>query len=297
MIDLPPRCSLEEAIDRLGANVAVWATPSVRDRLPWKDSTNLPADAEWLLAVGGGTLIDRAKNARASRPGLKLAALPTIWGSGAEASPIVVLNDGVTKVIRIAPELRPDLIVSHPAFAQSLPAPLVLAACGDTWAHALEGFLSPLASDELRADLADVIRRMLTLPLANAPEWFEVSALACAGQSQAGVGLIHGAAHVLELAPGSHWSHAHLCSLLLLPAMSFNKSQSGKWSELMQRHALPEQEIWPVLRALFDPTEYAKLLAPLVAHWRTILRDPCTRTNSTLVRPGDLAFFENFQPA
>lgn len=297
MIEIPPRCSLDEAVDRLGNNVVVWATPSVRDRLPWKVSTALPDDAEWLLAAGGGTLIDRAKIARASRPGLKLAALPTIWGSGAEASPIAVQNDGSVKAIRIAADLRPDLIVSHPALAQSLPAHLVKAACGDTWAHALEGFLSPLASDELRVDLADVIRRMLALPLAFSPEWFEVSALACAGQSQAGVGLIHGAAHVLELAPGSQSSHAKLCTLLLLPVMRFNSAQSEKWSKRMQAHALPEQEIWKVLRALFDATEFAALRPALAAHWRTILRDPCTRTNSALVRPGDLAFLENFHAA
>ncbi len=297
MIELPPQCNLDEAIERLGGKVVVWATPSVRDRLPWKVSAGLPDDAGWLLAAGGGTLIDRAKVARATRPGLKLAALPTIWGSGAEASSIAVQNEGSVKAIRIAADLRPDLIVSHPAFAESLPAHLVKSACGDTWAHALEGFLSPLASDDLRADLAEVIRRMLALPLAFSPEWFEVSALACAGQSQAGVGLVHGAAHVLEVAPGIKSGHAKLCTALLLPVMRFNSTQSEKWSKLMQAHALPEQEIWKVLRALFDAADFAALRPALFAHWRTILRDPCTRTNSALVRPGDLAFLENFHAA
>ncbi len=297
MIELPPRCSLDEAVERLGKKVVVWATPSVRDRLPWKVATALPADAEWLLAAGGGTLIDRAKIERSTRPGLKLAALPTIWGSGAEASPIAVVNDAGLKTIRVSPDLRPDLIVSHPAFAKSVPAHLIKAACGDTWAHALEGFLSPLASEDLRADLAEVIRRMLALPLAFAPEWFEVSALACAGQSQAGVGLIHGAAHVLELAPGIQSGHARLCTLLLLPVMRFNSAQSEKWNKLMQAHALPEQEIWKALRALFDAEDFAALRPALAAHWRTILRDPCTRTNAALVRPGDLAFLENFHAA
>ena len=113
-------------------------------------------------------------------------------------------------------------------------------------------------------------------------------------QSQAGVGLIHGAAHVLELAPSSQRSHARLCALLLLPVMRFN---SVKASQLLQAHALPEQEIWKALRALFDAADYAALRPALAAHWRAILRDPCTRTNSALVRPGDLAFFENFHAA
>ena len=68
MIELPPQCPLDEAVERLGKNLVVWATPSVRDLLPWKVSSALPDGAEWLLAVGGGTLIDRAKIVRAGRP-------------------------------------------------------------------------------------------------------------------------------------------------------------------------------------------------------------------------------------
>lgn len=299
MIVRPESRSLDRAIEILGSgNVEVCCTPSVVDRLrrsvPWPVSTELPVlsgSISWLLAAGGGTLIDRAKLLRAQHPHVKLAALPTLWGSGAEATPIAVVNQGGNKVIRMGPELLPDLIVSHPEFARTASAELIQHACGDAWSHALEGFLSPLGSDESRADLAAVIRRMLELPLAYSPDWFEASALASAGQARTSVGVVHGIAHVLEGV--LHWPHAKLCAVFLLPAISFDRANSPKWPCLAE-HDLPTGEIFPVLRALFDKEAYAAALPALRAHWTRVLRDPCSRTNSALVRPDDLDFFVSF---
>lgn len=299
MIELPPACSISETIQRFAdRHVVVWSTPSVADRLraliPWDVVTEQPdlRDADWLLAVGGGTLIDKAKVLRATHPSVKLAALPTLWGSGAEASPIAVLNEDRKKVIRMGPDLLPDLFVSHPEFAESLPNELIKHACGDTWSHALEGFLSPLGSDESRADLATVLKRLLQQPLNYAPEWFELSALACAGQAKTSVGVVHGIAHVLEGV--LQWGHARLCALYLLPVMSFNQTNSPKWPFLAE-HGLSDTAIFKVLRQLFDEQAYADALPALKANWVKVLRDPCSRTNSALVRPGDIEFFEAFR--
>lgn len=308
MIELPPNCPLDEAATRLGRRVCVWATASVEDllrsRLPWPVQTGrAPAigeGTEWLLVAGGGTLIDKAKVLRLGSSGLKLAALATIWGSGAEASPIAVLNGGANKIIRVAPELRPDLRITEPAFGATVPSALAKDACGDCWSHALEGFLSPLASDELRADLAVVIERMMALPPSFHRDWFELSALASAGQAKSSVGLVHGIAHVMEGrlregSPEARWSHAKLCTLFLLPVMRFNAaSPNGKWKALLQAHGLGEAAIWPVLRALHDAALFQSVLPALAANWRAVLRDPCSRTNSAFVRPDDLAFFESF---
>lgn len=299
MISLPPVQPLAETIERLGsARVVVWCTPSVADRLralvPWSVQTEAPSldGAEWLLAVGGGKLIDQAKVLRAEHPSTKLAALPTLWGSGAEASPIAVLNLDGKKVIRMGAELLPDVIVSHPEFAKTLPADLIKHACGDAWSHALEGFLSPLGTDETRADLAVVMKRMLQQPIGYADAWFELSALACAGQSKTSVGLVHGIAHTLEGIIG--WGHAKLCSLFLLPVMSFNQTRSPKWPFLAE-HGLDDAIVLNVLRQLFEPAAYAEALPALKEHWMKVLRDPCSRTNSALVRPADMEFFGSFQ--
>jgi alcohol dehydrogenase class IV len=298
MIALPPSVTVTEAIQQLAGNVTVWSTPSVADRLralvPWTVRTDAPSlsDADWLLAVGGGKLIDQAKVLREEHPQLKLAALPTLWGSGAEASPIAVLNVDGKKVIRMEPKLLPDVIVSHPGFAETLPPQLIKHACGDAWSHALEGFLSPLGTEETRADLATVMKRMLQQPIGYSDAWFELSALACSGQAKASVGLVHGIAHTLESIIG--WGHAKLCSIILLPVMSFNQTRSPKWPFLAE-HGLDDVIVMNVLRQLFKSASYAEALPVLKENWMEVLRDPCSRTNSALVRPADIEFFESFK--
>jgi len=298
MIELPPVQTLAETVERLrAARVAVWSTNSVADRLravgPWNVQTERPLleEADWLLAVGGGTLIDQAKVLRAQHPSVKLAALPTLWGSGAEASPIAVLNEDGRKVIRMGPEMLPDLIVSHSEFAKTVPSDALRHACGDAWSHALEGFLSPLGRDETRDDLAALMTRMLQQPIGYADAWFELSALACAGQAKASVGLVHGIAHTLEGIIG--WGHAKLCSLYLLPVMWFNQTRSPKWL-LLAEHDLRERALFRVLFKLFEVDAYRAALPALKANWMKVLRDPCSRINSALVRPADIEFFEAF---
>jgi hypothetical protein len=299
-IELPTSRSLDETVALLtGQRVLVWSTPGVAERLrtliPWPVATEQPEltdQFDWLLAAGGGALIDQAKLMRQLHPSVKLAALPTLWGSGAEASPIAVTNADGKKVIRIGQDLLPDLIVSHPGLAKSAPAEFLLHACGDAWSHALEGFLSPLGNDQSRRDLAEVMKRMLAQPLAYSAEWFELGALACAAQAKTSVGLVHGIAHVLEDA--TSWRHARLCSLYLLPVMSFNRHNSPKWA-LLAEHGLEDDVLFAVQHALFNESAYRGALPLLESRWMTVLRDPCSRTNSALVRPRDIAFFTSFQ--
>lgn len=293
----PVKPLAEFIADHAAERVLVWCTPSVAERLralvPWTVHTDAPSldDADWLLAVGGGTLIDKAKVLRAQHPSVKLAALPTIWGSGAEASPIAVLNQDGKKVIQMDAKLLPDVIVSHPAFAKTLSESAIKHACGDAWSHALEGFLSPLGTDETRAHLASVMKSMLRQPLGYSEAWFDLSAQACAGQAKASVGLVHGIAHVLESILG--WGHANLCSLYLLPVMTFNQTRSPKWP-LLSQNGLDEVILLNVLHQLYDRSAYAEALPALKENWMKVLRDPCSRTNSALVRPADIEWFEAF---
>jgi alcohol dehydrogenase class IV len=272
----------------------------LQNELPWpmtEPVQTLGDHVEWLVVVGGGNLIDEAKSLRASRPGLKLVVIPSIWGSGAEASPIIVLLRAGKKKISINQSARPDAVVYWPELSASVPAGRQRAACGDCWSHALEGFFSPLASPDLRETLAAVIRRLLSLPLSLDSQWFELSALACAGQALAGVGLVHGIAHTLEFPlreqqPERNWHHAKLCSTFLLPVMRLNQAGSETWSQLMNAYKLPEKEIWLTLRALFEPESFRAALPVLRREWNVVLRDPCSRTNSVLVRTDWLELLE-----
>jgi alcohol dehydrogenase class IV len=291
--------------DDLGGTV-VWVTDSIANVVTQNFGAPVPMtseslqDANTVIAVGGGSLLDRAKwIARAHSTPLRLIAIPSVWGSGAEASPVVVLRNGETKKIIVDDRFIPDVRVVWPELAATLPPERARVACGDAWAHALEGFLSPLASASLRAELAVIIKEMLALPIANDARWFDVSARACSAQARSSVGLVHGIAHVLELkAPTDavpvRWGHAGLCSTWLWPVMTFNLAQSDVAARLLGEYELPLNAILDTLVDLFDAPAFRAQREVMRAEWRSVLRDPSTRTNVTLVRPGSLQFFEEF---
>ena len=256
---------------------------------------NKPLDT--LIVVGGGSLMDRAKYWRWSNaPGTRLIAIPSIWGSGAEASPVAVLDGAEGKQIHIDEALLPDVRCIWPELAQTVRAERAREACGDVWAHTLEGLLSPLADETLQQELAGIIQQMLDLPLAADARWFEPSALACAAQARASVGLVHGISHVLESPlrnafPDSHWGHAKLCSVFLWPVMAFNREHGDKLSRLCAQYDIDEAAVFAVLQDLHSAPAYDEALPMLEQHWMDICRDPCSRTNSALVRPNSKAFY------
>lgn len=299
----PETWTLDQLIEAdLGRSVVV-ASPSVRpftDALPFDRAETIDAldpAPDTAIVVGGGSLMDAAKTWRfESAPECRLILVPSIWGSGAEASPVAVLNRDGHKDIRIDRRLLPDVRCYWPELAAHLPRDLVVSACGDTWAHALEAFLSPLANAELRAELAGLVRDMLELGLTNDPAWFQLSARACAAQARASVGLVHGIAHVLEGPlrrdfPRSGWGHARLCSVFLWPVMEFNRAHNDKLDRLCREHGLDSASILRAITPLHDPEAYAEALPLLDRDWTAVLRDPCSRTNSALVRPASKAYF------
>jgi alcohol dehydrogenase class IV len=274
----------------------VYASASVADAVAQRlgkpvlrDLAQTDPKGTWLLVVGGGAAIDRAKLwRRDTNSSLRLAAAASLWGSGAEASPIAV-GPGLPKRIALGSDLRPDIRVQWPELADSLSESQVRWACGDVWSHALEGLLSPLARGEVEAGLADTVKALLNQPIGRAPVWFELGARACALQAQASVGLVHGIAHVLEprLAAAGHpemAAHARLCATLLWPVFRFNQGQSAKAADKLTRHGIDPGLVEQRLLALFDPTDFAMLQPLLRQHWNHVLRDACTRTNVALVR-------------
>lgn len=276
------------------AETIVWVTPSVRERvaatLPFRIATP-DETAKNLVVVGGGTLLDEAKLLAAER-GVTLIAIPSIWGSGAEASPVVVLQRGAVKDIRMDEVYVPHARVVWPELASEISEQRAREACGDAWAHALEGFLSPLANEPLRDEGIALMREMLAIGIGRDPRWFDLSARACALQARSSVGLIHGIAHVLEgplrARYGDAWGHARLCATFFKPVLALDR-RSEKVETLVQTI-----DLQPAADALFDEASYREALELLPEHWATILRDRCTRTNALLVRAGDLAHFERF---
>jgi hypothetical protein len=287
------------------APAVVWATPSVRARTaaivrhPHHAAlAPLPDGTRTLVAIGGGTLIDAAKVFRAeSAAGLRLIAVPSMWGSGAEASPVAVLQDGTSKVIRCGEQYLPDVRVRWPELAESAPARRIRHACGDTWSHALEAFLSPLATEELQGEIAELLGRLLELPIGQDARWFEESVGACRLQAGSSVGLVHGIAHTLEgplraEQPDFAWGHAALCSTFLWPVMALNFQLSDRARQRFAAGRLDPDAALAPSRALFEQEAYDRAMPLLASHWNEVLRDPCTRTNGALVRPGALDHFQ-----
>jgi alcohol dehydrogenase class IV len=285
-------------------NAAIWTRPYLRHRverrisLPIIEDKEEPSrDLDTLIVIGGGVLIDRAKVWRKeNRPEMRLIAIPSIWGSGAENSPIAILNEGDKKIVKIGPEFLPDVRVIWVELAEGLPADLVKYACGDVWAHTLEGFLSPIANDEVRNELADVIKSLEKLPLGNNPMWFEISARACAGQAKSSVGLVHGIAHTLEgllklKYPQEYFGHAQLCATYLWPVFSLNMQHSDKLDRMFDLYKIDKVKVVEIIKQLFDEHIYDLGLPVLQENWRSVLREPTSRTNCVLVKSDYLSHF------
>lgn len=246
-------------------------------------------DAPGLLVIGGGARIDEAKALRLKRPELKLVALPTLWGSGAEASPVVVLNRPGAKEIHVDEGLIPDGVVLDEEVLSTISETQIRHACADTWAHALEGCFSPLASEELQQELTQLIQEILAQPVEADMNWFDLSARACAGQARSGVGLAHGLAHALEpLLNDPIWGHARLICAVLPSVLRFNMSQGDKWACTAKALGLDLAAILQAVDDLADVADWEYLVPHMEAHWKTIARDPCSRVNSVLVRGSSL---------
>ncbi len=296
--------SLAELKARAPAPVAVCPDPSVAERvaglLPWPQYTDfdaLPADTQTLVAVGGGTLLDAAKIARVDRrPELTLIAIASLWGSGAEASPVAVARDGERKVARLEEVLAPDARVVLGELADGLSEALATAGCGDAWSHVFEAFLSPLGDDDIRAKAAALMADMLAVGVGVDARWFDLSARACALQARASVGLIHGIAHTLEGPlqaefPDRGWGHARLCAVYLSPVLQLNSGLNDKWTRYGDEHRVDRAMVEQTFRQLHDAEAFAETLGLLTERWKQVLRDPLSRTNSALVRRGHLDHF------
>ena len=297
---------LRSALPSLGKSY-LCVTRSVRSRVlqefplaEIESPESIPSDAETLIVAGGGALIDRAKVFRQSHwPALKLITIPTIWGSGAEVSPVAVLS-GVKKDIHFSDDLIPDHYVVWPALAESASANLQRFACGDVWSHALEAFCSPLATETIRKQAAELMNEISSYSLDYDSRWFDASASACLLQARSSVGLIHGFAHVLEpllLASDqeNHWGHAKLCSVFLSPVLNFNLNRSPKVQTLAANFGLDIKKVQVVAKLLFDEQAYKTAMSTAEQHWEAIARDRCSRTNCILVRRDSLEYFQHFR--
>lgn len=206
-------------------------------------------NADAVVGLGGGSVIDAAKVAAAIIPaagltadyfngdmelkekGLLFAAVPTTAGTGAEVTKNGVLTDSVNKVKKSirSPFMVPDIAIIDPVLTLAMP-PSVTAASGlDAFIQALESFTSSKANDitkplaksalaQIFANIANAYRDGNDLSAREAMA--EASLMSAMAFSQSGLGGVHALAHPI----GSLLKvpHGVACSILLKSVMEFN---------------------------------------------------------------------------
>jgi len=207
---------------------------------------------EWIVAVGGGAVIDAAKFlwAQLEYPDLvfsgkpmsigplrrksRFAAIPTTAGSGSEASQAAVLaSDDGTKVPYVSPHWVPDLVILDPVLTVSLPRETTVATGFDALTHAVESSVSSLGNPFLRGLAATsvglVLRHLPTAAdnpqdLAARSGMLEAAFLAGVCQSMTSTGAAHALSHAaskIHKVP-----HGAATGFFLLPTMRSNRKKN-----------------------------------------------------------------------
>jgi alcohol dehydrogenase class IV len=207
------------------------------------------AHPDWVVAIGGGSVIDLAKLAWISyeRPGEPLEALtgpgalalrararfvavPTTCGSGSEGTGTAYLRRAEGGLLEISSrELIPDWAILDSGLLGSLPAAWVASTAADALAHAFEASLSEWAnpiSDAMARDAIGTILRELPKavrhPDLDAPREQLQGAATLAGLAVANsqLGLVHALAHAAQARLGL--PHSRLVAALLPYGLEFN---------------------------------------------------------------------------
>ena len=174
--------SLEIAAERAGAKVELFgsieANPHVSTAIRAAEVAR-KVDADFLLGVGGGSVLDVAKAAAvcAADPDinltdllmgrasvnrcLPLGAVLTIAGSGSEASASAVLtiDDSGMKRSFGSDLIRPRFAILDPTYTYSLPQINMVAGACDILMHTMERYFSPTEDTELIDSMAEGLMR------------------------------------------------------------------------------------------------------------------------------------------
>ena len=205
--------------------------------------------AEAVVAIGGGSVIDCAKAAAALIPlsgscaeyfsgsraipgkGLFFAALPTTSGTGAEITNNSVLTDPETKIKKSLrhPSMVADLAMVDPELTVSCPPALTAASGLDAFVQAFESYTSPKASAVTQALSCAALSKFAAnlekacqdgSDLAVRTEMAEGSMMSAMAFSQTGLGAIHGLAHPIGSLLGV--PHGKACAALIPAVVEWN---------------------------------------------------------------------------
>ncbi len=244
---------VDELIDTLEAQGLEWVyfgdvVPNPRDyQIEQGSQMYLAERADVVIALGGGSPMDAAKGIaivasnggnihdyeganRIHRPLPPMVFLPTTAGSGSDISQFAIITDTRrrVKMTVISRTLVPNISIIDPLFLQTKPRDLVFYSAIDALSHAIESFVSIIASPftemqslkaiELIARYLPMTKESLDLYILEALS--TASTAAGMAFSNAGLGAVHALAHAI----GGMYDvpHGHVHPILLPPVMKFN---------------------------------------------------------------------------
>ncbi|WP_369308933.1 lactaldehyde reductase [Providencia rettgeri] len=212
------------------------------------------ANADYLIAIGGGSPQDTAKAigiiinnpqyqdvmslegvAPTQNPAAPIIAIPTTAGTAAEVTINYVITDSKQrrKFVCVDPHSIPVVAIIDPSMMASMPAKLKAATGVDALTHAIEGYITKGAwalTDALHLKSIELISNSLRQSVKGDPQGVETMALAQymagMGFSNVGLGLVHGMAHPL----GAFYNTPHgVANAILLPhVMAYNAEYTGE---------------------------------------------------------------------
>lgn len=204
------------------------------------------AEADVIVAIGGGSSIDTAKGigivisnpdfadivslegcAPTKHKSVPIIALPTTAGTAAETTInyVIIDEENHKKMVCVDPNDIPAVAIVDAELMYSLPASLTAATGMDALTHAIEGYITKGAwalSDMFEIEAIRMISRNLPTAVAEPSNAEARDAMAVAQYvagmafSNVGLGLVHGMAHPL----GSLFDVPHgVANALLLPTI------------------------------------------------------------------------------
>jgi len=224
----------------------------------------IPFEPDVIIALGGGSPIDAAKimwlmyeqpntniddisiefmNIRKristiSDLGKKatLVAIPTTSGSGSEVTPFSFYTDDTTgtKYAIADYALTPDMAIIDPNFIDNMPPKLTAGAGMDALVHALEAYVSPMATNFINSNALEAIKQIFRYlersykegakdPIAREKMHY-ASTMAGMAIANSFLGLCHSMAHKLSIT--FDIPHGMANALLIKQIIKYNSSDS-----------------------------------------------------------------------
>lgn len=224
------------------------------------------ADADVIVAVGGGSPIDTSKAiatiitnpefgdvrsleglAPTKNPCLPIIAVTTTSGTAAEVTINYVITDVEKnrKFVCVDPHDIPIVAIVDPDMSASMPTGLCAATGMDALVHAVEGYITKGAwelTDMLHLKAIEIIGRSLRSAVAGDYAGREAMSLgqyiAGMGFSNVGLGIVHSMAHPLSAVYDI--PHGKACAMLLTAVLNFNAPATGeKYREIARVMGVP----------------------------------------------------------